>query len=84
MALVDARNSNHQHDLTQLLLGGQKLAQFAVVLTVHPQQGEGLTIATSRKDINLVELFTLGSGAPFRVSLPAKRREEALDKLATV
>jgi hypothetical protein len=67
-----------------LLLAGQKLAPFAVVVTVHPQQGEGLTIATSCKDVNLVELFGLGSGAPFRVSLPAKRLEEALAKLATV
>lgn len=84
VALVDARQSNHQYDLTQLLLTGQKLAQFAVVLTVHPQLGEGLTIATSRKDVNLVELFGLGSGAPFRISLPAKRQEEALAKLAAV
>lgn len=82
VALVDARQSNHQYDLTQLLLAGQKLAQFALALTVHPQQGEGLTIATSRKDVNLVEIFGLGSGSPFRVSLPAKRLEEALAKLA--
>jgi hypothetical protein len=84
VALVDARESTYQYDLTQLLLAGQKLAPFAVVVTVHPQQGEGLTIATSCKDVNLVELFGLGSGAPFRVSLPAKRLEEALAKLATV
>lgn len=84
VALVDARNSNHQYDLTQLLLAGQKLVPHAVVLTVHPKQGEGLTIATSRKDVNLVELFQLGSGAPFRVSLPFKRLDEALAKLATV
>lgn len=80
-ALVDARQSNHQYDLTQLLLEGQKMSPFAVVLTSHPQQGEGLTIATSRKDVNLVELFGLGSGAPFRVSLPIKRLEEAMAKL---
>ena len=84
VALVDARESNHQYDLTQLLLAGQKLAPFAVVLVARPKQGEGLTIATSRKDVNLVELFSLGSGAPFRISLPAKRLEEALAKLATV
>lgn len=83
VVLVDARQSNHQYDLTQLLLAGQKLARFAVVLTVHPLQGEGLTIATS-SGVNLVELFHLGSGAPFRVSLPAKRLEEALAKLETV
>ena len=81
VALVDARESTYQYDLTQLLLAGQKLAPFAVVVTVHPQQGEGLTIATSRKDVNLVELFDLGSGAPFRVSLPIKRLDEALAKL---
>lgn len=83
VALVDARKSNHQYDLTQLLLAGQKLAPFAVTLTVHPNQGEGLTIATSRRDVNLVELFGLGSGAPFRVSLPIQRQEEALAKLET-
>jgi len=84
VAIVDARKSNRYYDLTQLLLAGQKLVPFAIVLTVHPQQGEGLTIATSRKDVNLVELFGLGSGAPFRVSLPGKRLDEAIEKLAKI
>lgn len=84
VALVDARESNHQYDLTQLLLAGQEQASFAVVQTVHPRHGEGLTIATSRKDVNLVELFGLASGAPFRVSVQADRMEEVLAKLETV
>ena len=89
VTLVDARQSNHQYNLNWLLMKGQKLAQFAVVLTDHPQQWirERLTIATSRKDVNLVEVFGLGAGSPFRpfrVSLPATRLEETLAKLATV
>lgn len=82
VALVDTRKSNHPYDLTQLLLAGQKMAPFAIALTIH-QQDDGLTIATSRKDVNLVELFKLGSGAPFRVFLPAKRLKEVLTKLTS-
>jgi hypothetical protein len=81
VAIVDARRPNHQYDLTQLLLAGQKLAPFAVVRTVHPQQGEGLTIATNLQNIDLVAMFALASGAKFRVSLPGKRLEETLVKL---
>lgn len=83
VALVDARSAG-QYDLTQLLLAGQKLAPFAVAQTVNPSGEEGLTIATSRKDVSLVELFGLGSGAPFRVSISADRLEEALEKLSSL
>lgn len=82
VALVDARNSNHQYDLTQLLLAGQKLAAFAVARVVNPAGEEFLTIATSDKEVNLVEVFDLGSGAPFRISIPASRLEEVLETLA--
>jgi len=51
---------------------------------VNPAGQEGLTIATSRKDVNLVELFRLGSGAPFRVSLPGSRLDEVLERLKTL
>ncbi len=82
VAVVDARESEHNYDRTQLLLAGQKVAPFAVVVSANPRAGEDyLTIATSRKDVNLVEIFGLPSGAPFRVSIPASRLEEALGKL---
>ncbi len=68
------------YDLTQLLLAGQKLATFAVAKTISPDDREMVTVATKSKT-NLVELFDLPSGAPFRISLPANRMEEIVEKL---
>lgn len=81
VAIVDARNSNHEYDLTQLLLKGQKLAEFAVVKVIDSRsKEERITIATlSGKD--LVKLFELPSGSPSRVSLEAARLPEVLEKL---
>ena len=76
--------SFHTYDLTQLLLAGQKLAEFAVVETIdHKTDEELVTVATKTK-INLVELFELKSGAPFRVTLPALRLAEVIEKLREV
>ena len=80
VAVVDARESRRQYDLTQVLLAGQELAPFVLVI----QRGGVLAIATSRGDVDMVEMFGLVSGARFRVSLPDKRLEEALAKLETV
>jgi len=82
-AFVDATKSNHQYDLTQLLLKGQELATFAIVKTINPNDEEMVTVATKSKT-NLVELFDLKSGALFRVTLPAARLEEVIDKLNEV
>jgi len=70
-------------DMTQLLLAGQRLAPFAVVFGWFGPNGRSgsITIATSRKDVNLVKLFGLPSGAPFRVSLSTERLDEVLKKL---
>ena len=68
------------YDLTQLLLKGQELANFAVARTISPDGREVVTIAT-KSGVNLVELFELPSGAPFRVSLPAEKLEEVVEKL---
>ncbi len=82
VAVVDARESERNYDRTQLLLAGQGLAPFAVVVSQNLRAGEDyLTIATRRKDVSLVEVFGLPSGAPFRVSIPASRLDEALGKL---
>lgn len=80
VAIVDARES-HDHDLTQLLLAGQKLAEFAVAKVIDPRsKEERITIATqSGKD--LVTLFGLPSGSQSRVSLEAIRLPEVLEKL---
>ncbi len=80
VAIVDARN-NHQYDLTQLLLAGQKISQFAIVKTINPSsKKEMITIATqSGKD--LVKLFSLPSGSSFRVTLDMNKFTEALTKL---
>ena len=73
--------SLHEYDLTKLLLAGQEHAAFAVVKTKNPKNGvEMVTIAT-KSGVNLVKLFGLPSGAPFRVSLPADRLEEVMEKL---
>jgi len=71
----------HDYDLTQLLLAGQELASFAVVKTVSPHTGEEMVTIATKSKTNLVELFGLPSGAPFRVSLPADRLEDVVEKL---
>jgi len=79
-AIVDTRNSA-PHDRTKLLLIGEELATFAIVIGVSPHGGtENITIAT-KSDVNLVKLFNLPSGAPFRVTLPFDRLEEVAEKL---
>ena len=71
----------HDYDLTQLLLAGQKLATFAVAKTINPLTSEEMVTIATQSGINLVKLFGLPSGAPFRVSLPANRLEEVVEKL---
>ena len=79
---MDARESESHYDRTQLLLAGQEVASFAVVVSRNHRAGEDyLTIATRRKDVSLVDVFDLPSGASFRVSIPASQLDEALGKL---
>jgi len=84
VAYIDATESNHAYDLTQLLLAGQKLATFAVVKTLNPVTSEEMITVATKSKTNLVELFGLPSGAPFRVTLPVERLEEVLRKLEAV
>ena len=89
IAVVDVTQENRDYDRTQLLIAGQKMAPtgISVVIGKNPEGEEIVTIATNRKDINLVALFGLPSGAPFRISLPTaewplKRVLEKLKNLA--
>lgn len=86
VAQVDARNSKRSYDLTQLLLVGQRRAQFAVALTKTSRGEEKIAISTFCKDVNLVKLFELPSGASFRIHLPASQFSvsEILKKLQSV
>jgi hypothetical protein len=85
IAVVDARGVSEDYDRTKLLIAGQKIApkEISIVLGKNPEGEEITTVATSRKDLNLVTLFGLPSGAPFRVSLSAADwpLEEILKKL---
>lgn len=83
IAICDARKCASEYDLTQLLLEGQKLAKFAVVQHTSSHNGEDMvTIATkSKSDTNLVELFGLESGAPFRITIDNTHFKEAVEKL---
>ena len=83
VAVVDARKSTHRYDLTQLLLKGQELATFAIVKTVSPHTSEEMITVATKSGVNLVELFGLKSGAPFRVSVPIARFDEVIEKLKT-
>ena len=78
--VLDHQTPDHDYDLTQLLLKGQELADFAVAKTISPDDREMVTVAT-KSGVNLVELFELPSGAPSRVSLPVNRLEEVVEKL---
>lgn len=81
IATVDARFVlAESFDLTQLLLAGQKIATFAATTHTDPRTGEEMvTVATQWREMNLVELFGLPSGASFRVTLPIARLEEVGD-----
>ena len=85
IAVVDVTQENRDYDRTQLLIAGQKMAPtgISVVIGKNPEGEEIVTIATNREDINLVALFGLPSGAPFRISLPTAEwpLERVLEKL---
>ncbi|MDP3042870.1 MAG: hypothetical protein Q8N21_00485 [bacterium] len=63
-------------DLTSLLVRGYKKAPVVVVSTTSAQNNEPIVVvATDRKDLNLVQTFGLGSGAPFRVILTGDKAD---------
>jgi len=73
VAVVDVRDVVGDYDRTQLLLKGEQMAptRTALLLGKNPEGEEVMTVATMDQKKNLVTLFGLPSGAPFRVSLPA-------------
>lgn len=77
VVFVDTDIPAENFDLTQLLLAGQEIAEFAMATHTDFRSGENMvTVATRRKSANLVKIFGLPSGAPFRVTLPIARLEE--------
>jgi hypothetical protein len=72
VAVVDVSAVEEDYDRTQLLLKGEQMSptKTAVLLGKNPEGEEVITVATMDKSKNLVNLFGLPSGAPFRVSLP--------------
>jgi hypothetical protein len=63
-------------DLTSLLVKGYKKAPVVVISTTSVQNSEPIVIvATDRKDLNLVKVFSLGSGAPFRIILTGEKAD---------
>ena len=62
--------SEDKVDKTRLFQLGYKQAPVVVLQSFRPETGEPTSmIATSRKDLNLVDAFGLKSGALFRVSV---------------
>lgn len=63
-------------DLTSLLVRGYKKAPVVVISTTSAQNGEPIVVvATDHKDLNLVQAFSLSSGAPFRVVLTSEKAD---------
>jgi hypothetical protein len=60
-------------DKTELLLLGQRKAPVAMVI----DHGNATIAASFESGLDFVELLGLGGGMPTRVSIPAKRAEEA-------
>ncbi len=85
VAVIDTRDKSvyGSFDMTQLLLAGQKKAPFAVALFTDPKKKENRVIVATQSGKNLVELFGLSSGAPFRIDLEVARLPEILEKLNT-
>lgn len=77
VALVRVPSSGPSFDKTELLLLGQELAPVAVVI-----DGQTVNIAAHfESGLDFVALLGLGGGMPTRVSVPASRLTEALEKI---
>lgn len=82
VAVVDTRDSIYgSFDMTQLLLDGQVKAAFAVAIFADPKKKEDRVVVATQSGKNLVDLFGLPSGAPFRVDLEVARLSEVMEKL---
>ena len=79
--VVDTRGQKG-YDHTQLMMLGYEKAQFVVVLGENPDGTVSTTVARpTNLNIDLVKLFGLPSGAPFRVSFEGDKVTEVVQKL---
>ena len=77
IAVVRAPSSGPAFDKTELLLLGQRVASVAVVI-----DGQTVNIAAHfESGLDFVALLGLGGGMPTRVSVPASRLMETLEKI---
>lgn len=80
--LIDSRKFEPV-DKTRLFFEAYNSAEIVILLNKSRATNEDLiTIATNNKNINLVKIFGLESGAPFRVTL--KYSKEKLDEIIDI
>lgn len=90
VAIVDATTGRVDYNATELLIKLQDIATLGVAIVRGKNHRTGeivFTIARSNsKNYNLVNLFGLPSGAPFRVSIPETdwSLEKILEKLSSL
>ena len=77
VALMHVPSSAQNFDKTELLLLGQQMAPVAAVV-----DGQTINIAAGfESGLDFVALLELGGGMPTRVSVPASRLTEVLEKI---
>jgi hypothetical protein len=62
-------------DITKLFMLGYKQYDIVIIQKYNKEDEEVTLIGTKLKEINLVSIFNLKSGAPFRISLPGPHDE---------
>jgi hypothetical protein len=62
-------------DITKLFMLGYKQYDIVIIQKYNKEDEEVTLIGTKLKEINLVSIFNLKSGAPFRISLPGPHEE---------
>ena len=63
-------------DITKLFILAYKRYDFLIIQKCNKEDEEITLIGTKLKEVNLVSIFNLKSGAPFRVSLPGPHEEK--------
>ena len=62
-------------DITKLFILAYKRYDFLIIQKCNKEDEEITLIGTKLKEVNLVSIFNLKSGAPFRISLPGPHDE---------
>jgi len=62
-------------DITKLFMLAYKRYDIVIIQKYNKEDEEITLIGTKLKEVNLVQIFNLKSGAPFRVSLPGPHNE---------